>query len=966
MSRSFFITMTYMILSLTLVLTPKTIYGNDLFDTIDRKWSNIKKYEINAKHINIIDELIQIENLLYNAEIKGTVRSQGLWKIFGYPLNMQALEQRLDTSDIRLAKAFEFDGIRNIMMNDLSKSKKQLLKALIISGDQPRSFRLYRWLGFVSSLQENIRESISFYNRSIDATLAHLNPNSKAQNRLLCSIHASVVPVHVNRGDHVSAKRHANLALKHARLTDEDYYISTALTAKIIALSNTGSSTLTLKLLEEQKEFLDNMDDNGKTTYYNTLGRALTEVDEFEKAIIAQEKAIALGSANKVNVLLCKQVIGQCYFELGEYDKAVSVFDKIIIAFSFLGGNESSLAEAYFSRSRTLKEIGNLNDAKIDLKEALTLKGEFSDWQINYYPLMASIYMDYYDKSENNIYLDSVKMMLDVTDSLFNQIRIDRRYFDDQSNLGQRFYASFASNISLMYRIYENDPKLIDPNRLFKYFEILKAHSLKETLKTDDAVIIGNIPDTILVKEREFKLHLAELNQRIYRSEISFPDSSIIQELNIQFDQEKERYFSFLKLLEIDFPGYFRHQYTTEVSDVYELQKKLSNTEVLIEYFITNEDIFILQISNASFSFSRKTIPENWNLEVNRFKKLIANPQSDIHQFVSSAHYFYSLLLKEIIDDLPPSILKLRIVPDDLINFIPLEVLIKDAQSGINTFKDLDYLMKHYTISYLQSASQLIHENKKENYKNNYVGFAPLYQNEVSDSLRVLINERTRGQYLDLPFARKSVEQVSVLFNGDTFINEQATIESFMKNGLNTQILHLAMHGIIDLEEPSFSHLKFYSESNDDSNLYTSQVYALDLNCDLVVLSACNTGVGKLINGDGIQNMSRAFNFAGVKNTIMSLWSVPDVQTAQLNYHFFKLIKEGVTIDKALQNAKINFLDETSELRAHPYYWAGLVANGSMGSIQFPSAFHSSFIIGGILIVTLLLIFVMNYWKRKF
>lgn len=110
-----------------------------------------------------------------------------------------------------------------------------------------------------------------------------------------------------------------------------------------------------------------------------------------------------------------------------------------------------------------------------------------------------------------------------------------------------------------------------------------------------------------------------------------------------------------------------------------------------------------------------------------------------------------------------------------------------------------------------------------------------------------------------------------------------------------------------------FSSLLFYGDQP-KANLYSSEVYGLELNIDLAVLSACNTGVGKLINGDGIQNMSRAFSFAGVKNTIMSLWTVPDIQTSQINYEFFQNIKQELSIDEALTKSKLAYLQNSTQL----------------------------------------------------
>jgi len=108
----------------------------------------------------------------------------------------------------------------------------------------------------------------------------------------------------------------------------------------------------------------------------------------------------------------------------------------------------------------------------------------------------------------------------------------------------------------------------------------------------------------------------------------------------------------------------------------------------------------------------------------------------------------------------------------------------------------------------------------------------------------------------------------------------------------------------------------------------------MSLDIDLAVLSACNTGIGKTVYGEGVMSLSRAFKFAGCASLVMSLWSIPDVQTADIDNYFFENIQKGQRIDDALRDSKLQFLQESTFQTAHPLYWSGLTASGSMVPIK--------------------------------
>jgi CHAT domain-containing protein len=107
----------------------------------------------------------------------------------------------------------------------------------------------------------------------------------------------------------------------------------------------------------------------------------------------------------------------------------------------------------------------------------------------------------------------------------------------------------------------------------------------------------------------------------------------------------------------------------------------------------------------------------------------------------------------------------------------------------------------------------------------------------------------------------------------------------------------------------------------------------MELNADLVVLSACETGIGQLHRGEGMMSLSRAFMYSGVPSTVISLWKVPDNATALLMAEFYKFLKDGQRKDVALANAKLAFIKNNPEMNS-PFYWAGFVVNGKIEPVS--------------------------------
>jgi len=192
----------------------------------------------------------------------------------------------------------------------------------------------------------------------------------------------------------------------------------------------------------------------------------------------------------------------------------------------------------------------------------------------------------------------------------------------------------------------------------------------------------------------------------------------------------------------------------------------------------------------------------------------------------------------------------------------------------------------------------------------------------------------SRGfQLTRLPRTRDEVEYIAGLFSPDRtrlYLGEDSTEDAVKRESLRRyRRLHFATHSLIDEKSPSRSAvvLTLDSDPGEDGFLEASEISELDLDCDLVVLSACQTGRGQLLSGEGVVGLTRAFLYAGARSVVVSLWSVSDISTGQLMKHFYRNLADNLGNAAALRLAKLEMSRSVTETR-HPYYWAPFIAIG--------------------------------------
>jgi CHAT domain-containing protein len=171
-----------------------------------------------------------------------------------------------------------------------------------------------------------------------------------------------------------------------------------------------------------------------------------------------------------------------------------------------------------------------------------------------------------------------------------------------------------------------------------------------------------------------------------------------------------------------------------------------------------------------------------------------------------------------------------------------------------------------------------------------------------------------------MPGARFYVRARAPLFpEATTLLDEQATLGALHAYAPRADVLHLACHGQFRPDSPLFSSLQLA-----DGRLTVRDAYNLDLNCQLVVLSACETGVSKLAPGDELIGLARGFFSAGAPTLLVSLWTVDDESTASLMASFYARLRDGENPAAALRHAQLQLLTD----RQHPFFWSPFVLLG--------------------------------------
>jgi len=501
----------------------------------------------------------------------------------------------------------------------------------------------------------------------------------------------------------------------------------------------------------------------------------------------------------------------------------------------------------------------------------------------------------YQDERDSSLLQLALKTFL-LTDKMIDQLRW--KQVDDKSKLYWRDHTRkrYENAIETCYQ-------LKDAESGFYFFEKSRSVLLSDKLNELGAQRGLSAKDLeqdqqLRVRKFSFERQLLDLNEQ----------DSAYAKVKQKYLESKEKLERFILGLEQKYPSYYHYKYDTASPSLDVFRREVLHDDAsLVSYFTTPSLVYTLAVTPDGIQFEKITYAD-YHKDAVRLLAFCADKEalnSDHDSYVRLANQVYEKLLKPLKITTP----RLIISQDD--HFIPFEALIPDPTAPS------DYLLKQYAITYTYSVGYMMQNRNRTRGKDSWLGVTPI---KFASSLNVP----------SLLGAGQSLKNIGANFSSPSFLLEQkATKREFLRELPSYTIVHLYSHARADSTgaEPA---LYFY-----DSLLTLSELQTVDkLQARLIVLTACETGAGKQMKGEGVFSLARGFAAAGIPSTVTTLWEIDENATYQLTELFYKYLKEGNTGDVAIQKAKLELIASNDVEYALPYYWAPTILIGQTGMLQ--------------------------------
>ncbi len=805
------------------------------------------------------------------------------------------------------------------------------IRLSLLGKNHPDTVSCYNQLGKIHHLRGNVSNSMLYFEKALEAQLQEVDGGqlglastytslgdissprtkrreyyNKALNILLTLFkkdHPHVASIYISLG---------NLSLQEEKNDEARDYITKALN---IQLSTFGKSSPSL------------------VWGYTKLGILHAVEGQYEKAINLYNSALSiqLESSGKIHPSIAKACIniGKCYQVQGMYDEATLHYKNALGALNYSGQDNLNQVCSIPKLIIVLQLLGNayreqFSSLNVDIDSLLRLD-----------PVKSKIHI----LQASYVYF---KQAIAVIDYQAQVLSYSSKKKITETALG--IYHNVSNSILLMWIVTDKRDFL---EEAFSFAERAKSYRLYEAIQESQALQFADIPENILKQEYELrsKISLFETQrQKTITEKLKDTDPEILKISSKLIDVRRD--YEKLKIhFKQAFPDYYHLKYYKNNIDSKYIQQKILGADVtLLEYFVGTVYIYIYIVNKDHFTMERVDNDDHFNQHIKTFRQ--ANSR-DSYETKTKAYYdiaykLYQKLIAPIAKHLKE---KLIIIPDGILGYLPFEALLVEPVENIHDWKNHHYLIKDHQISYCYSAT-LLREMKNKKHKKkptkSMLAFAPYYDGD-STMLEELFRHgdpEDKEPLRPLPNSGEEVYGIQKIAGGDVHYHQEATQEKFTSIAGNYNILHLATHGMANDKNGDYCFLAFTDpEENKEENgiLYARDLYNLQLNAEMVVLSACQTGIGELQKGEGIISLARAFTYAGTKSIITSLWSVSDSSTKELMLNFYQHLKNGLTKDAALRQAKLDYIASVNKrdaYLAHPFYWSGFIGVGDMGAVE--------------------------------
>lgn len=537
-------------------------------------------------------------------------------------------------------------------------------------------------------------------------------------------------------------------------------------------------------------------------------------------------------------------------------------------------------------------------------------------------------------------------------------------YRSDQSKLllGDKARRIFENAIAAALELHATTQDRAYLESAFAFSQESKAVVLADAVREARAKRFAGIPDSLLERERRLRTRLSYFDRKIQEAQQENEEAAEWQAWRTKYFELQRDYEGLIGKFEAEYPRYYDLKYQPQMPSLSEIQAYLQEDHAtLLDYFLGDSTLYVFVIKENGLQVVESGRTAAIAEDVSRLRRALAN--LEFESYLTSAWRLYRQLVAPLAERGGLS-QKLIFIPDGILNYLPFEALLTESVAPERTpdFAKLPYLIREHEVRYHFSATlltQLYGEiagrgGVQAGTKVGFAGFAPIFDDELPPTIEsswrspgfaktaadtpaarsISIGEK---RFAALPESEKEVRTIAALFQqqsrpANLYLRECASERRLKAAELKSvRYLHLATHGLINEEQPALSGILFMPPESSDSGrnngiLYSGEIYNLDLNAEVVVLSACESGLGQVVRGEGIIGLTRGFIYAGVQNVVVSLWQVADASTSELMVRFYERLLQGHSIAAALRSAKLELISEGEY--AYPLDWSPFILVG--------------------------------------
>ncbi len=684
----------------------------------------------------------------------------------------------------------------------------------------------------------------------------------------------------------------------------------------------------------------------GMATTLNNIGKIYLDLGEKQKALSYFSQALSLyqqaKDAEKEGIPTALSNIGTVYLELAEQQKALSYFNQALFLYR-QAGDKGGIATALNNIGKAYSNLGEYQKALDYYSQSLPLYQQMGN-KAREARTLYNIASVQHDEGNFQSALTQIEKVIKIVEDLRTKIssqELRTSYFATVQNYYQLY-------IDLLMQLHKQQPSKGYDALALQTSERARARSLLELLTEANANIRQGVEPKLLSQEQNLQQQLDTLEKRRIELLGSKYTEAQVQALEQETEALLEQYKQIQAQIRATSPRYAALTQPQPLSLPQIQQQVLDDNTLLLEYSLGEKRSYLWAVTNKRITSYE--LPKRADIEatVQKFRQEITTPYLKNSPAINALS---QQILAPVVQQLKNK--RLVVVSDGALQYVPFAALTTD--SNIN----YEPLLLNHEIITLPSASTLailrsepkerksasktlvvladpIFKSDDERLRGKIQGSRPPVPESNLDNLALTRSAQDSDISFDrLRFTRQEAEQilsfVPISDRKQAFDFTASRTTASSENLSQYRIIHFATHGILNSKHPELSGvvLSLFDDKGMPQNgfLRLHDIFNLNLQAELVVLSACKTGLGEEVKGEGLVGLTRGFMYAGSPRVVVSLWSVDDQATSELMKVFYKkMLQEGLKPAAALRTAQIEVW--RTQKYAAPYYWAAFTLQG--------------------------------------